>query len=68
MTTRIFTLCVVLALAAACGRDTAAPSAEQNRELNGAAEMLNKAPDSLSNVDDSALIAEQDEAGNAGEE
>lgn len=68
MTARILILCAALALASACGRETDAPSAEQNRELNGAAEMLNKAPDSLSNVEDSALTAEQETAGNAGEE
>ena len=37
-------------LLAACG-DRSTPSAEQNRQLDNAAEMLDSAPDVLANVD-----------------
>lgn len=50
----------LLALAAACQGETDAPSAEQNRDMDRAAEMLDKAPDSLSQVDDGGLLAEQE--------
>ena len=39
---------------AACGNGTK-PSAEENRELDNAAEMLDAAPQMLSNIDENAL-------------
>jgi hypothetical protein len=54
MATRIVLGCAAFALAA-CGADETAPSAEQNRALDEAAEMLNQAPNDLSRVDDNAL-------------
>ena len=46
---------VILALSlAACGSRTA-PSAEQNRQLDNAAEMLDAAPQTLGNIDANAL-------------
>jgi hypothetical protein len=41
-------------LLAACGNGTS-PSAEENRQLDNAAEMLDAAPQTLSNIDDNAL-------------
>lgn len=41
---------LMLALLGSCG-DRSTPSAEQNRQLDNAAEMLDSAPDILSNVD-----------------
>lgn len=43
-------------LLASCGEDAAAPSPEQDREMNDAAEMLDQAPSSLSSIDDGALL------------
>ena len=37
-----------------CGNGTS-PSAEENRQLNNAAEMLDEAPQMLSNIDENAL-------------
>jgi hypothetical protein len=37
-----------------CG-DRTSPSAEQNRQLDNAAEMLDEAPDALGNIDANAL-------------
>lgn len=48
-------LYAALALVSACGSGPEAPSTEQNRQMDEAAEMLNQAPDSLSNIDDSAV-------------
>ena len=59
MILRTAILCPALALAA-CQGDTDAPSAEQNREMDRAAEMLDEAPNGLSQVDDSGLAAEQE--------
>ena len=39
---------------AGCG-DRTTPSAEENRQLDSAAEMLNRAPDVLANVDENGL-------------
>lgn len=45
----------LMALAiAGCG-DRTTPSAEENRQLDNAAEMLNRAPDVLANVDENGL-------------
>ena len=52
--------CAALALTAACGSDSEMPTAEQDRGMNDAAAMLDKAPDSLSNVDESGLSAERE--------
>ncbi len=41
---------LLFALLGSCG-DRSTPSAEQNRQLDNAAEMLDSAPDVLSNVD-----------------
>jgi hypothetical protein len=41
-------------LLAACGNGTS-PSAEENRQLDNAAEMLDAAPQMLSNIDENAL-------------
>jgi hypothetical protein len=41
-------------LLAACGTSTA-PSAEQNRQLDNAAQMLDAAPSTLGNIDSNAL-------------
>ena len=45
-------------LLAGCG-DRTTPSAEENRQLDNAAEMLNSAPAELSNIDENLLIEEQ---------
>ncbi len=39
---------------ASCG-SASSPSAEQNRQMDNAAEMLDSAPDALANVDENAL-------------
>ena len=41
-------------LVSACGKSTA-PSAEENRQLDNAAEMLDAAPQALGNIDSNAL-------------
>jgi hypothetical protein len=41
-------------LLASCG-DKSTPSAEENRQLDNAAELLNSAPDELANIDANAL-------------
>jgi PBP1b-binding outer membrane lipoprotein LpoB len=46
--------CVLALLLGACGTTTA-PSAEENRQLDNAAEMLDAAPQSLENIDANAL-------------
>ena len=43
-------------LLGACGTRTA-PSAEENRQLDNAAEMLDAAPETLGNIDSNALGA-----------
>ena len=45
----------LLALALSCCSDTTAPSAEENRQLDNAAEMLDEAPGLLANVDENGL-------------
>ncbi len=44
---------LVLALSACSERTT--PSAEENRQLENAAEMLDSAPDALANIDENSL-------------
>ena len=44
-----------LALLTACNREPAVPTAEENRQLDDAANMLDRAPANLESVDDSAL-------------
>jgi hypothetical protein len=51
-------LFVLLGLATACNRDPAVPTAEENRQLDDAANMLDRAPANLENVDDSALVGD----------
>jgi hypothetical protein len=50
-------LLIVLALPllTACERDPAAPTAEENRQLDEAGQMLNEAPANLDAVDDYGL-------------
>ena len=43
---------------AGCG-DRTTPTGEESRQLDNAAEMLNSAPDQLSNIDENLLIEEQ---------
>jgi hypothetical protein len=42
---------------ASCGSGGTAPTPEQNQQLANTDELLNSAPDSLSNIDDNALGA-----------
>ena len=68
MTLRTLLACAALALSAACGGDSEAPSAEQDREMDSAAEMLDEAPNSLAEVDDGGLEQElgpQESGGNS---
>ena len=48
-----------------CGSDPAAPTAEENRHLDEAANMLNQAPANLEAIDDSGLGAANDSEGDA---
>lgn len=59
MIRRAILVTAALGLSAGCSGETAAPSAEQDRDMNEAAELLEKAPTSLSNVDDQGLEAAQ---------
>ena len=54
---RLLLLCAAAAAASSCGASSTAPSDEENRELDRAAEMLDEAPDSLNRVDDTGLAA-----------
>jgi hypothetical protein len=40
---------------ASCGSGSTAPTPEQNQQLTNADELLNSAPESLSNIDENAL-------------
>lgn len=42
---------------ASCGRESTAPTAEQNQQLANADELLNSAPETLSNIDENSLGA-----------
>ena len=46
---------ICLALLAGCNEDPAVPTSEENRQLDDASEMLNKAPANLEAVDDGGL-------------
>ena len=46
---------ICLALLAGCSEDPAVPTSEENRQLDDASEMLNKAPANLEAVDDGGL-------------
>jgi len=48
-----------------CGNDPAAPTAEENRQLDEAANMLNQAPAHLEAIDDSGLGAVNEPEGDA---
>jgi len=46
-----------------CGSESTAPTPEQNHELANADEMLNSAPNTLSNIDENALAAPTSNSG-----
>ena len=48
-------LCVTTV--ASCGSENTTPTPEQNRQLANADELLNSAPNTLSNIDENALSA-----------
>jgi uncharacterized lipoprotein YajG len=52
---RLSCLLVALGLLAACDRNPETPTAEENRQLDEAADLLNQAPANLEGVDDRAL-------------
>jgi hypothetical protein len=54
---------LLAALLASCG-DKSMPSAEENRQLDNAAELLNSAPDELANIDENALGTTEENAVN----
>ena len=58
---------LLLALALASCRDRTSPSAEESRQLDNAAEMLDAAPDELANIDENALGAADSNALNRDE-
>lgn len=49
---------IALLVLAACSRDAGVPTAEENRQLDDTANLLNEAPANLDAIDDSALAAE----------
>jgi hypothetical protein len=49
--------CGLFLCLSSCGSESTAPTSEQNLQLANADELLNSAPDSLSNIDDNALGA-----------
>ena len=53
-------------LLTSCG-DKSTPSAEENRQLDNAAELLNSAPDELANIDENGLGPAEDNAINTDE-
>ena len=50
-----FLVALGLILLGGCNRESAAPTAEENRQLDDAANMLNEAPANLDAVDDMGL-------------
>ena len=61
---RLMLLLAPLALLTACNREPSVPSAEENRQLDDAANLLDQAPANLESVDDSGL-GEADRTGDA---
>lgn len=57
-----------LALAASACSEGTTPSAEENRQLDNAAQMLDSAPDALANIDENALEAAENGSENAASE
>jgi hypothetical protein len=57
-------LAAVLLCIIDCIRDQAVPTAEENRQLDDAANLLDQAPASLENIDDSA-VSEENAAGSS---
>lgn len=57
-----------LALAAGACSEGTTPSAEENRQLDNAAQMLDSAPDALANIDENALEAAENGSENAASE
>ena len=55
ITTRRASIPLAALLLAGCGGDKGAPTAEQNRELDQAEQMLNEAPNDLEGIDEGAL-------------
>jgi hypothetical protein len=51
-------LCALLLCLTGCNRDPAVPTAEESRQLDDAANLLDQAPASLENVDDSAVAGD----------
>ena len=52
---RLMLVLAPLALLMACNREPSVPSAEENRQLDDAANLLDQAPANLESVDDSGL-------------
>jgi hypothetical protein len=48
-------LFLCLAALASCGSQSTAPTPEENQQLANADELLNSAPETLSNIDENAL-------------
>jgi hypothetical protein len=62
MTLRLLPIAAAAAAAAGCG-SSQTPSREQDRELNAASRMLDEAPNSLDQVEESGLANASDEPG-----
>jgi hypothetical protein len=65
MRTSVFFLAALVLTS--CRGDQAAPTGEENRQLDEAANMLNQAPANLEAIDDSALGAADDPEADASE-
>jgi hypothetical protein len=57
---REFVLLLAPLMLTGCQRDPAAPTAEENRQLDEAANLLNEAPANLEAIDDGGLGATND--------
>lgn len=53
---RFLILCAAAAAASSCGGSSTAPTPEENRELDRASEMLDRAPGRLNQADSSNLV------------